>query len=82
MKLEIRRLLMSLYACTLICMVLGGSLDDFQDFKTLSFLENDAVSPSTPAAPKPLMIDLTLIQSADSKGAGITLLSVCIQVHI
>uniref|UniRef100_A0A2C9VUA8 Pectin acetylesterase n=1 Tax=Manihot esculenta TaxID=3983 RepID=A0A2C9VUA8_MANES len=69
MKLEIRRLLMSLYACTVICMVLGGSLDDFQDFKTLSFLENDAVSPSTPAAPKPLMIDLTLIQSADSKGA-------------
>ncbi|KAJ9187965.1 hypothetical protein P3X46_003372 [Hevea brasiliensis] len=68
MKQEVRRVLMSFYACSVIGMVLGGSLDVFEDFKTLSFLESDAVSLSSPAA-KPLMVDLTLIQGADSKGA-------------
>ncbi|KAG8663655.1 hypothetical protein MANES_01G236000v8 [Manihot esculenta] len=62
------RLVAYLYACSVIGLVFAGSLDVFEDFKTLSFLESDAGSPSSPVA-QPLMVDLTLIQGADSKGA-------------
>lgn len=65
------RLVAYLYACSVIGLVFAGSLDVFEDFKTLSFLESDAGSPSSPVA-QPLMVDLTLIQGADSKGAGTT----------
>ncbi|KAF2309729.1 hypothetical protein GH714_004821 [Hevea brasiliensis] len=68
MKQREGRVAAYLYAFSVIGMVLGGSLDVFEDFKTLSLLDGDAVSPSSPAA-KPLMVDLTLIQGAESKGA-------------
>lgn len=49
------------------------SEDTLQDLsgkeRLLSYLENYAVSAAT-AAPKPLMVGLTLIHGADAKGAG------------
>ncbi|TXG63179.1 hypothetical protein EZV62_010173 [Acer yangbiense] len=51
--------------------VLSRSEDGFEDLKAreslLSYLEHDAVAEP---APQPVMIGLTLIQGADSKGAG------------
>ncbi|XP_050236884.1 pectin acetylesterase 6 isoform X2 [Mercurialis annua] len=69
MKQEMLSAVMLLYVCgvLLIAVVVGGSVDVFQDSKDISFLDSDASS--SPAAPKPLMIGLTLIQGADSKGA-------------
>lgn len=39
----------------------------------LSLLENDAVSAKPFSSPQPIMVNLTLIQGADSKGAGLSL---------
>lgn len=67
------------FVCNVIGIVLGGSNDEFEDLKereeTLSMLETGAVSPSSPV--KPLMVDLTLIEGADSKGAGTPLSYLC-----
>ncbi|KAJ6679969.1 PECTIN ACETYLESTERASE [Salix purpurea] len=65
---------LSLFVCALIGNVLSGSSHDFQDLKdregVLSFLEySEAVSSSSPVTDEPLMVGLTLIQGADSKGA-------------
>ncbi|EEF47144.1 pectin acetylesterase, putative [Ricinus communis] len=62
--------IMLLYGCILIGMVLGGSVDVILKSEVmLPFLESGASSPAPPAAPKPLMVGLTLIQGADAKGA-------------
>jgi hypothetical protein len=71
---------LSLFVFTLIGNVLSGSNHVFQDLKdregVLSFLEYyAAVSPSSSVTDKPLMVGLTLIQGADSSGAGTSFLS-------
>ena len=71
---------MSLFVFTLIGNVLSGSNHVFQDLKdregVLSFLEYyAAISPSSSVTDKPLMVGLTLIQGADSSGAGTSFLS-------
>ncbi|KAK4849081.1 hypothetical protein QYF36_020613 [Acer negundo] len=60
------------FLCCFLCfeVVLSRSEDGFEDLKAreslLSYLEHDAVAEP---APQPVMIGLTLIQGADSKGA-------------
>lgn len=71
---------LSLFVCALIGNVLSGSSHDFQDLKdregVLSFLEySEAVSSSSSVTDEPLMVGLTLIQGADSKGAGTSFFS-------
>ncbi|TKY52391.1 Pectin acetylesterase 6 [Spatholobus suberectus] len=60
-----------LVAVELACLVCGIFSFGSETLSTLSFLENDAVSTraSSSPQPQPLMVDLTLIQGADSKGA-------------
>lgn len=63
-----------LHLCFFLCFVavFSRSEDVLEAMKArervLSFLENDAVVSGSPS--KPLMVPLTLIQGADSKGAG------------
>ena len=69
------------FVCCVFGMVLSGS-DSEQGYFTkekeglLSLVENDAAvaAASTPLA-EPLMVELSLINGADSKGAGILSLS-------
>ncbi|XP_020538395.1 pectin acetylesterase 6 isoform X2 [Jatropha curcas] len=68
MKQGMALLTLYLYACSLVEILLGGSVDVFEDLKFPSYLDRDASSPSSPAS-KPLMVDLTLVDGADSKGA-------------
>ncbi|XP_028185365.1 pectin acetylesterase 6-like isoform X2 [Glycine soja] len=54
------------------CLVSGILSFGSETLSELSFLENDVVSttrPSSSSQPQPLMVDLTLIHEADSKGA-------------
>lgn len=58
-----------LYLCFVIVLT-GSASGFFEDLDaretSLSYLENDAAA----AVSEPLMVPLTLIQGADSKGAG------------
>lgn len=56
-------------ACFVSVVICGGS----ETHSVFSFLENDLVAAKSSPSPQPLMIPLTLIQGADSKGAGIIL---------
>ncbi|KAK7278106.1 hypothetical protein RJT34_23131 [Clitoria ternatea] len=60
-----------LLAVEFACFVSGIFSFGSQTFSTLSFLENDVVytKPLSSPQPQPLMVDLTLIQEAGSKGA-------------
>lgn len=60
------------------CLVSGILSFGSETLSELSFLENDVVSTTRPSSssqlqPQPLMVDLTLIHEADSKGAGLSL---------
>jgi len=63
-----------LVAVELACLVSGIFSFGSESLSQLSFLENGVVStrPSS-SQPQPLMVDLTLIQGAQSKGAGLSL---------
>ncbi|XP_065859922.1 pectin acetylesterase 6-like [Euphorbia lathyris] len=57
------------FLCSYVLMAVDGSLDDSNgDFEAFSFLESYESTPSSTVS-KPLMVELTLIQGADSKGA-------------
>ena len=56
------------------CLVSGILSFGSETLSELSFLENDVVSTARPSSSsQPLMVDLTLIHEADSKGAGLSL---------
>ncbi|CAJ1977922.1 unnamed protein product [Sphenostylis stenocarpa] len=62
-----------LIAVELVCLLSGIFSFGSETLSELSFLESDVVptrpSSSSSSQPQPLMVDLTLIQGADSKGA-------------
>lgn len=63
--------LVLVFVVQLACFVSGILSFGSETLSPLSFLDNDAVSTrhSSSPQPQPLMVDLTLIQGADSKGA-------------
>lgn len=56
------------FACCISCVISSGS--ENETHSVFSYLENDVVAAKASSAPQPLMITLTLIQGAASKGAG------------
>jgi len=72
--MKMMRMKLLLVAVEVACLVSGIFSFGSQTLSQLSFLENGVVStrPSS-TQPQPLMVDLTLIQEALSKGAGLSL---------
>lgn len=68
------KLLLLVAVVEVACLVSGILSFGSETLSELSFLENDVVSTARPSSSsQPLMVDLTLIQGADSKGAGLSL---------
>ncbi|KAG5061804.1 hypothetical protein JHK85_002987 [Glycine max] len=64
------KLLLLVAVVEVACLVSGILSFGSETLSELSFLENDVVSTARPSSSsQPLMVDLTLIQGADSKGA-------------
>ncbi|KAL3031043.1 hypothetical protein AAZX31_02G006500 [Glycine max] len=64
------KLLLLVAVVEVACLVSGILSFGSETLSELSFLENDVVSTARPSSSsQPLMVDLTLIQAADSKGA-------------
>ncbi|XP_061354051.1 pectin acetylesterase 12-like [Gastrolobium bilobum] len=58
-----------LVAIEFACLVYGVISSGSETLSVLSFLENGAVSEKAYSSPQPFMVNLTLIEGADSKGA-------------